>query len=247
MGEVDFFNVALSGAMSKDLPQQVKELQKQSSRIDNFDVRWKVLTIFIGANDLCHNHNPCDADQKTRTEQVDKFETNLRSALSDIEKTFSRVYINLVSLFRLSGVYRLNKGHAYCETVHRTIGECKCLDQPKGTTKVTEQQLNWFDETNSAINTRIRSLAADFNLQRPDFAVVAQVASEMAEIPHHKFLSSLDCFHPSSVAHSAMAVNLWNGMFDRLRVHQPMDSNVKLFCPSADSVFFVDSNHSTLV
>ena len=51
----DNFNMAISGSESYELLDQVKDLiarMQNSAKID-YDNDWKLITIFIGANDLC--------------------------------------------------------------------------------------------------------------------------------------------------------------------------------------------------
>merc|ERR1739848_563354 len=98
-------------------------------------------------------------------------------------------------------------GHTWCGLRRNLIVECNCMDTPLsgGSGPVDDSQLEELDITVTAFNDRIEMLAAEFNLQRPDFAVVAVTTGRGQDIPDITYLSDLDCFHPSALAHEALA------------------------------------------
>lgn len=65
----------------------------------NFEKDWKLLTIFIGANNLC---GACKGDANTKPAF---FEENLRADLQLLEKNFPRTFVNVVGIFNVSGVW----------------------------------------------------------------------------------------------------------------------------------------------
>lgn len=239
-------NAALSNAHAWQLKMQIDELKSQSSSVPDFDDRWKILTVFIGANDLCDGYShtgfaACDGNATHRTLLVNRYENNLRSTLASIRDSFGRVIVQVVSMFRMGSLKHARAGHSWCGVRRNLLVECNCMDTPLsgGKGPVDDSQLDELDTTVSAFNDRIETLATEFNLQRPDFAVVAVTSVKNQDIPDITYLSKLDCFHPSALAHQTLARGLWNSMFDSSRAPKPIDASVPLFCPSADSTIYV--------
>merc|ERR1711920_7932 len=139
--------------------------------------------------------------------------------------------------------YKIRSSSFYCTTigiVRRLGGECNCLDKSiTGSGKASEEQLDNLETTVADFNSRLRKLADEFNLQRPDFAVIEQSGAAGQPLPDISFLSNLDCFHPSAKAHDAVATTLWNGLFNHRRTPKPIQESVQPFCPTADSVIYV--------
>jgi len=227
------------------MEMQIEELKSQTGSIPDFDARWKILTVFIGANDICDGFSKgfeaCDGNTTHRTLLVNRYENNLRKTLASIRDSFDRVIVQVVSLFRFGSLKKARAGHSWCGLRRNIIVECNCLDTSLsgGDGPPDDEQLDELDTTVSAFNDRIETLAAEFNLQRPDFAVVAVTAGRAQDIPDIKYLSDLDCFHPSALAHEAMTRSLWNSMFNPDRTPTPIDASVPVFCPSANSTIYV--------
>src|SRR5690606_11003903 len=70
-----------------------------SSRDVNFFEDWKLLTIFIGAN------NECGACHYPSTSMPEYFEEQLRNTLNLVEQTLPRTFVNLITIFNISGVW----------------------------------------------------------------------------------------------------------------------------------------------
>jgi len=243
--DADALNVALSNTHSWQLAQQVEELKKQTGSITDFDSRWKFLTIMVGANDLCDGNaapgtgfEACDGNAAHATALVDRYEHYLRSALTSIRDSYNRIVIQLVSLFSVASVPQARAKNWWCKLRSATVNECNCIDRTaEGLT--WEEQLASFHNTNKLLNERIQKLTLEFNLQRPDFAVINSVALQDQAIPDISFLSKLDCFHPSDHAHGAVATVLWNGLFQKERAPGPLDASTPAFCPTSESVIYV--------
>jgi len=237
---VDFMNVALSAARSEHLPRELHQLHAQSRRIPWFNERWKVLTLLIGANDVCHGFRACSGNASDVLSLADEFEKNLEDALTDIERSISRVYVNLISLFSIASVRRATQSHSGilpCHLESKLLDECHCIDQPYQGWFITEDQLQNFDKGIAVVNARIERVAEKFNHRRSDFAVVAHTSWAGQDIPDFTYLSKLDCFHPSSHAHRVMARLLWNSMFSSRRHAKKINESEPVFCPTPWSAF----------
>jgi len=239
----DAMNVALTNSYSSHLSLQVAQLQRYSSNISDFQDRWKLLTILIGANDLCDGGNEaCDGNADHSSAVASRFEANLRSALVALKGSMSRIVIQIVSLFNLSSVFQIRNSHWWCRTLHHVVNnECSCIDKSvDGGKTVSSQQLANLDNTTARLNDVIERLTLEFNLQRPDFAVVNVVAVKGQVIPSAPYLTNLDCFHPSAFAHTVFAKTLWNSLFDKKRIPGPITDATPLYCPSGDDVIHVE-------
>merc|ERR1711957_135011 len=121
-------------------------------------------------------------------------------------------YVNLISMFDLSHINRIQQAHWYCRWIHSVIDECGCID------KGSEDELEMVDKNIAVMNRRSKRFAEDFTNElrlqnRTDMAVVyhdfAEGIGPQLDID---FLSKLDCFHPSASAQQDLAIALWNSM-----------------------------------
>jgi hypothetical protein len=238
----DFMNAALSSATSEHLLRELEHLKSQSSRIPHFEDRWKVLTILIGANDVCASFQACNGNTSDAQQVADIFERNLDAAMSAIESSLTRVYVNLVSLFSIASVRRVTAKHhgiLPCHLEARFVDECTCIDHPiSGKGDITGIQLSRLDATVALVNQRVEAVAAKYHLRRPDFAVVPHMGWAGQDVPDFSYLSDLDCFHPSAVAHRVMSITLWNSMLSKPTPPHPLNGSAIPVCPSPDSTFF---------
>ena len=115
------FNVAVTGAIAADLPGQADVLisSMKASTAFNFNNDWKMVTIFIGGNDLCRM---CNGDPNNEPANYISF---IEQAIDKIVANVPRVFINLVSIFDVS---RLNEvTYGLCPSLHKQA--CPCLYQ----------------------------------------------------------------------------------------------------------------------
>eukprot|EP01130_Rhizamoeba_saxonica_P001731 TRINITY_DN1158_c0_g1_i2.p1 TRINITY_DN1158_c0_g1~~TRINITY_DN1158_c0_g1_i2.p1 ORF type:complete len:196 (+),score=21.64 TRINITY_DN1158_c0_g1_i2:244-831(+) len=86
----------------------------------NFENDWKLLTFFIGANNICVS---CKGRYPPSY-----FEKELDQVLSEIEEKIPRVFVNLVSIFNISGVWNAGQTKEYCKILWEVdTSECPCL------------------------------------------------------------------------------------------------------------------------
>lgn len=121
---IDHLNAAQSGAWAQNLPDQATWLISQIKSNDKIDWNndWKVITVLIGANNLCASCISWIDPVNTAKE----FETSLDTTFATLA-TIPRVFINVVQIFNLSSVYEVSKGVPYCKSVHSDFPiECEC-------------------------------------------------------------------------------------------------------------------------
>lgn len=117
------FNVAVSGATAPDLPGQARELVSllANSPQVNFSADWKVITIWIGGNDLCA---VCNEPEKY---SAGSYQDHLLTTLTILQE-IPRVYVNLVQILDVSRLHELQEG--LCDSFHKCVFRCHCLVLP---------------------------------------------------------------------------------------------------------------------
>lgn len=205
---VDVFNAAQSGGMIVNVPgHEMDYLLKQVYDNPAIDIAndWKLLTILIGANDIC---GCCEINASYTG--PDAFEKYLTDALERVRSTLPRTFVNLIVSFNLSEVYLLGRKSLYCEAHQRVFSfECGCIFDKNANATRAE-----VDIVTQQYNERVFKIAAAYKQKYTDFAVVVQpmfLNTDASKLPV-EFLSTFDCFHPSLYAHETMAIALWNSM-----------------------------------
>jgi len=193
-------NVAISGALSNRVIFMWEELYFKWVQY-NCTNKWKVLTIMIGANDICayciNGYN------KTIASYMD----NIGQLLDNIYEDSQKIFINYVSLFDVGMV--LDWQNPKCDIVHLLINECPCILGRNRQKNVRSKVIQLFQDMNKKLYPYIASLAG----KRDDIIVKIQPILENFKIYNSSYLSKLDCFHPSSFSDKVMATILWNNMF----------------------------------
>ena len=241
--KTDHLNVAESeGAVHRgSMDQQWHYLTTQSAKYANFDTAWKVVTVWMTANDVCGAGNECKnpvapAKLASWSDKHDELLTNISA--------WKNVYVNLVSMFDMSNIARIQRGNLGCSIEHKLIlKECGCID--RGDSK----QLKQLDENVHTFNTALHTLAAKWHKQlqasgRKDMAVTLQPFQEGLGAKFTlKDLNSLDCFHPSVIGHEDLAIGLWNSMLcgadgRKERCGEVFSEHMAVTCPTVDSRFY---------
>jgi len=232
----DDYNAAKSGAMVVDMvSKQVAYLITQVNVDPNVNVQtdWKVLTIMIGANDLCAS---CTFNLPYLS--PDDYQNNLMATLERVRTSLPRTFVNLVGGFNVSQAYDLSLETNRCHNISRPwFIECDCIFQPEnGFIRET------IDAAVAEFNARAQIVASYYQRKAYDnFAVVFQpfaTNTYISELPT-TFLSHLDCFHPSKTGMQAMAVALWNNM---LTPSISKQTNLVMtdapICPTPDTLLY---------
>lgn len=196
----DHLNAAQSGAVVADVAdEQVAYLVAQLNATKGAATAWKVLTVFIMANDVC---KACGDSAET----VASFSDNYDAFLAKIQAEIDYVFVNLVTLMPLSALAKLTHASTDCTFEHSFLHECHCVFKGNST--------DWaeMDTYTDGYNAAIHKLAAKYNAMDDTHAYVVQPFLEKSIIPDLSYVSTLDCFHPSLKAHSDMGTLLWNQM-----------------------------------
>ena len=237
----DHLNVAESeGAVHRNSMVEQWSYLNASARLYEpaFSHGWKMLTVWMTANDVCGMcHTPL-----ANTSYLAKWIDGYDALLHNVSKTFSNVYVSLLSTLDLSHIHRLQRTKLGCTIEHKFVHECGCVGQ--GNTS----ELRLLDANVHTMNAALRQLAIAWQARlqaqgRSDMAVVYQNFMEgIGAQLDISFLSRLDCFHPSTVGHEDLAIGLWNGLLcsdDRAHMcGRPFRPNLAPFCPTVDTVLY---------
>jgi len=229
-------DAAVSMAKIADLPSQidylVSTMQGQYKGVIDFENDWKLVTLLIGANDICTGcGNPNTPTQ---------FAANFKALLTQLKASIPRVFVNVMSLFNISGVYKVGESSLYCKELERhiTFNECPCMvdhgDQGRKQMDVLVQQFN------QAINSISAQFASNVT---GDTQFTVSVQPAFTGLPLDKiglqFLSTLDCFHPSLLADEYMAVSLFINMQQapgNKTTKWPLNKPPTIPCPTQDTL-----------
>jgi len=236
--KVDVYNAAQSGGMIMNLPTHELDYllqQVYNNPAINIEKDWKLLTVLIGANDICS----CCLLNVSYT-GPDAFEKYLMDTLERVRSTLPRTFVNLILGFNLSEVYHLGQKTLYCQLHNRVLAwECGCIFYKNATATRTE-----VDIVTQQYNQRLFKIAEYYKAKHySEFAVVVQpflYNANATKFPE-SFLSTIDCFHPSLLAHETLAVALWNNMITPA-ASKKLDIvfGETPVCPTSDTKIYVD-------
>lgn len=226
-------NVAVSGQEANHVPDQVRILidrLKSDQEID-FQNDWKLITIFVGGNDLCDYCKDKDLHSPLA------YSSYLQHALDLLYKEVPRVFVNLVSVLNVNDVKFLNKG-LICSLLHKRV--CPCAAYPE--TPEDEKELSeYIDGYHNYTEAVVNSGRYD---ARDDFAVVVQPFFKEFRIPRFPngkvdfSYFSPDCFHFSNKGQSSGAIGLWNNMLQpvgrKSSIWRPDDP---ILCPTKENPY----------
>ncbi|XP_046583106.1 phospholipase B1, membrane-associated-like [Haliotis rubra] len=228
------FNVAKSGDKSMHMPEQA-DLLVQRLRNDpniNFQNDWKLITIFIGGNDLCQF---C-ADEPDHTAVM--YASRIEQALQILYDNVPRALVQVVNIFDIGPLTEM--GGFICSTVH--VYACDCLLNQAGRDKASILTLDYQRETEKVVSS------SKFH-NHEDFTVVLQPFLEDADPPRKSdgnldtAFFAPDCFHFSRMGHQMVAKNLWNAMFQPVGMKdRDWDMNVPIYCPKENEFIATEKN-----
>ncbi|XP_060907759.1 phospholipase B1, membrane-associated-like isoform X1 [Labrus mixtus] len=239
-------NQAVTGAKSKDIPEQVRALvarMKNDSTI-NFESDWKVITLFIGGNDICdHCYN-------SLFYSVDNYLRNIRNSLDYLHKEVPRALVNLIEPLHILPLREMHTDASLkCPTWLVNI-LCPCVILPK----TNSQALQMLEDLNRGYQHALSELVESGRYDtRSDFTVVIQPFFREIIVPRlpdgrpDRSYFSADCFHLSQKAHTLMARSLWNNMLEPLgnkTSKQDFSADIDISCPTKTSPYIRTYNNS---
>ncbi|KAJ8796285.1 hypothetical protein J1605_018082 [Eschrichtius robustus] len=200
-------NAAVEGARARDMPAQARDLMERMKNSPEINLQkdWKLITLFIGSNDLCHYcENP-------EAHSAREYIRHIQQALGILYEELPRAFVNVVEVMELAGLHQGQGGK--CVMPLAAQSNCTCLrgSQENSLEMQELKTVNWDFQSG------LSRLSYQY-LQREDFAVVVQPFFQNTLVPLNDrggadltFFSE-DCFHFSERGHAEMAIALWNNM-----------------------------------
>eukprot|EP00040_Diaphanoeca_grandis_P003182 m.24073 g.24073 ORF g.24073 m.24073 type:complete len:402 (-) comp14470_c0_seq1:294-1499(-) len=224
-------NIAISGAIAQGMAAQAVDLIKKmkETREINYEEDWKVITLWIGGNDLCAVCNDNERNQPYAYTQY------IEEALDILQRDVPRAFVNLVSILDIVELAEVNAG--FCSLINRNVCPCGTSEDPEVLARVSrdgrEMQLLTAE---LAAKSKYHS-SNDFTVELQPFFTESKVPRGPDGKPDLEFFAP-DCFHFSKMGHEAIATGLWNNMLQApskkslaFVVGEPLE------CPTADAPF----------
>ncbi|XP_030299017.1 phospholipase B1, membrane-associated isoform X2 [Sparus aurata] len=232
------FNVAVSGAKISGIPGQVRRLidnMKKDATVD-FENDWKLVTLFIGGNDLCQYCN----DRATLSPQ--NYSQHMMTSLDMLYNEVPRAIVNILEILEIEGLRRIKRDSLGCNVIQPIV--CPCFLQARE----DSLELAEVKRINRELQVETENVAYGGRYDgREDFAVVVQPFFQNTVVPLNADSKpdatyfSQDCFHFSERGHAEMAAALWNNMLEPVGEKQTYSNfrntrnNIK--CPTEEHPF----------
>ncbi|CAF1490577.1 unnamed protein product, partial [Didymodactylos carnosus] len=156
------FNVAKPGAVSRDMPGQANMLVERMKRAlgSKFDSDWKLVTFFIGGNDLC------DFCKDTNAYSATNYLNNVRTSLDYLHANMPRTLVNFVTVLNVAELEDLHEG-IQCQTMQNFL--CDCAVNKDQREIVRAANLAYQAATNQLIKSGRYDTSNDFTVVRQPF------------------------------------------------------------------------------
>lgn len=237
---VSRFNLANPGDKSENMPGQAKALveRMKNDKNVNFEEDWKIITVFVGGNDLC---DFCEDNTQYNAEH---YVANLKKALDYFHANVPRAFINMVQILDIAIVKALNANFV-CDTLHFFL--CKCAAFPADSEdeqRLQEETERYRNQLSDLIQSGIYDTRDDFTVVlQPFFSKTLPPSSEDGS-PDLSYFAP-DCFHLSLKGHQAAAEGLWNNMVEPVgKKRTTWTPGEAVECPSAEAPYFYTNKNS---
>uniref|UniRef100_A0A8B9VN08 Phospholipase B1, membrane-associated n=1 Tax=Anas zonorhyncha TaxID=75864 RepID=A0A8B9VN08_9AVES len=204
-------NQAVAGDKSEDVPAQVRRLvdrMKNDTRI-NMQTDWKLVTLFIGGNDLCKF---CEDPIRYSPEN---YTYNIQIALDMLHREVPRTFVNLVTVLSITSLRELyaEKNVSCPRILMRLL--CPCVLKYADNSTEVEQLVNfnkrYQERTKELVESGRYDTREDFTVVLQPFLTHVDMPKTQEGFPDNSYFAP-DCFHFSQKSHSQAARALWNNM-----------------------------------
>ncbi|UJR07527.1 hypothetical protein I4U23_011815 [Adineta vaga] len=234
-------NVAKSGDRSIHMIDQARILIERFNSNKYCDLKndWKVITLFVGGNDLCIF---CKEPQGQHSPE--NYTSYINETLNYLHANLPRALVNLVLVFDVRGVQDLNSGGPVCRLLHKRT--CPCAAFPS---QEQNQTLNdWIPKYHQYLIDLVNTGRYD---TRDDFTVVIQPFMAHTKLPRtldgkldFSYFAP-DCFHFSGKGHSKAALSLWNNMLEPVGEKLwEWHHGENIICPTEEHPYIFTSKNS---
>lgn len=237
--------MAETGAHASDMLQQARDLVRKIRENDGIDFYndWKLVTMYIGANDICQL--PCINDTDGEPQVLIQ---NIKSGLDYLRDNLPRTFVNAVPLSNIPETARTIVTSStigpVCESFYE--GTCPCVYGEMSIGERLDIILIQYQQNLQALVESGRYDGFD------NFTVVLQPFSQSVQLYVVNNLVdtssfAVDCTHFSAKGNREFAIGLWNNMLEKVggkstRLElQPM---IKINCPTDEEPFLFTAKNS---
>uniref|UniRef100_A0A8C6QDM8 Phospholipase B1, membrane-associated n=1 Tax=Nannospalax galili TaxID=1026970 RepID=A0A8C6QDM8_NANGA len=228
------FNQAVAGAKADGLVAQAIKLVNlmKNDKTINFQEDWKIITVFIGGNDLC------DSCNDPVHHSPENFTNSIREALDILHAEVPRAFVNMVEALEIINLRELYKEQQVnCPRLVLRI-LCPCVlkfdDNATELAALVERNRQYQKGTQQLIESRRYDTRDDFTVVLQPFFEKIDVPWTPDGLPDSSFFAP-DCFHFSAKGHARVAAALWKNMLEPVNQKtRKYDFEIKtpIMCPN---------------
>lgn len=233
-------NVAVSGQEANHILEQATRLVERLKEAKDVDYNndWKLITLFIGGNDLCRY---C----KDKTKHApDAYVADIKAGLDLLYKEVPRAFVNLVSVLNVPQVKFLNEG-LICKALHKWGCACAAYPASEDAEKeLVEYTKAYQQKVQDLVDSGIYDVREDFTVVLQPFMrdmLIPRTMKDQADLSYF----APDCFHMSTKGHAAAAIGLWNNIVQPIgRKSTTWVLGEQLVCPTNDRPYLYTKKNS---
>jgi phospholipase B1 len=232
------FNVAKAGGVSSEMPSQANLLVDRMVKAlgpAKYAADWKLVTFFIGGNDLCGYCKDTDRFSAAT------YTNNIKTALDILKARMPRTLVNFVTVLNVAELEDLHEG-IRCQSLQNLM--CDCGVNKKTREQVRTASFEYQKSTTALIDSGVYDTSDDFTVVRQPFMEQMTVPSTSDGLADFSYFSP-DCFHFSQKGHEAAAIELWNNMMQKVGQKTTLWNMLDtLTCPSEGNGYIYTSKNS---
>ena len=227
-------NVGVSGATTRDVLNEtilLVERVRNTPGID-FDNDWKLVTVFIGNNDVC-DFSCLTGSLNLVQEWVD----NIDQSLVYLRDNLPRTFVNLMQMTRITAALDYVEAFPPCQPFAASI--CPCIFANASAVAMTDVVVERFQEQLSAlVDSRKYDLSNEFTvIVQPFLANSRPLQDENGNTVISN--AAIDCVHLSPSGNRLYATALWNNMLQDVGAKDTaILRDGPIMCPSQESPYF---------
>jgi len=228
-------NAAIPGSTTEDIMAQVVELVRRIKDLPGSQNQWKLITLFIGGNDLCKYCN----NKKQYT--AENYVRLIKESLDYLKANLSHVYVNLVQTMPVQNINLMNKWTC----IPLQVVLCGCAMKAQNVQEVTGLVDKMLQQTAELVESGRYDTDNLFTVSLHSmFSKMTPPLTSTGDVDYTYF--SQDCFHLSRRGHEQLAQELWNSMLTPVPQRQStwMYVGKGLHCPSDKSKYFYTRKNS---
>lgn len=223
-------NQAVAGSVSYDIMNQAKEIVRLINDMENSRNQWKIVTLFIGGNDLCKF---CDDKDMY---SADNYVKNIKESLDYLKANLPRAFVNVVTSLNVANVKDLT-GKFLCAPIQMSL--CKCAVRDEFSDDLNALSASYQTKTSDLIASGRYDTSDDFTVVLQPFLTKMRTPLLSTGKADFSYFAP-DCFHFSLKGHTSMAVELWNSMLTPVgqKSLEAVFVDKDLKCPTTNSPYF---------